>query len=110
VFPVRYGLNFYILFRGNSVFKGLSVVLSIRLQSMSANEDSSFIFLKFCELNFNWREAWFVLFLVHPVVVLVAACVPLHVRGKGECLHKHGFLEGKKLNLNFGSFFFAGRN
>jgi hypothetical protein len=25
VFPVRYGLNFYILFRRNSVFKGLMV-------------------------------------------------------------------------------------
>jgi hypothetical protein len=31
VFPVRYGLNSYILFRINSVFKGLSKVLTVKI-------------------------------------------------------------------------------
>jgi hypothetical protein len=32
MFPVRYGLNFYILFRRNLVFKGLSRVKTIQLK------------------------------------------------------------------------------
>jgi hypothetical protein len=51
-----------------------------------------------------------VLFSVHPVVVLVVACVSLHARAKGECGHERGFLEGRKLNLNFIRLLFVIRN
>jgi hypothetical protein len=35
VFPVRYELNSYILFRGNSVFKGLNgrIIMDVRMRT-----------------------------------------------------------------------------
>jgi hypothetical protein len=37
VFPVRYELNFYILFRINAVFKGITCYLAIQVEGLGKN-------------------------------------------------------------------------
>jgi hypothetical protein len=48
VFPVRYGLDLYILFRRNSVFKGLIHKADIKLLSMSVH---------FLDVHFYFSES-----------------------------------------------------